>query len=65
VIGRLHQPEPGVATLCHALKRRQHQPAADGLVLHSRIDRQRVDGGNRPAFVEKVDAGDSPSAISE
>jgi hypothetical protein len=35
------------------------------LVFHSRIDRQRVDGGNRPAFVEKVDAGDSPSAISE
>jgi hypothetical protein len=58
VIGGLHQPEPGDTALCHALERRQHQPAADGLVLHCRIDRQRIDGGNRPAFVEKEAADD-------
>jgi hypothetical protein len=48
VIGGLRQPHPGDAVLGSALKRGEHQPTADALVLPSRIDRKQIDVGNRP-----------------
>jgi hypothetical protein len=57
VKGGLQQPDPGMS-LARAVKHGAHQPAPDRLVLRRRIDRDRPDAGDRPAFVEEVAADD-------
>ena len=56
--GGLQQSDPRGFTLVGAVKHSAHQPAPDRLVLRCRINRDRSDAGDRPAFVEKVTADD-------
>jgi len=58
VKSRLQQPDPGGTALARTVEHRAHQQASDRLVLRRRIDRDRPDAGDRPAFVEKVAADD-------
>src|SRR5258706_2088338 len=58
MIARLHQPDAGKALVIGALHHRFHQPPADAVILHVRVDRDRTDTGDGAALIQKIAAGD-------
>jgi hypothetical protein len=54
----LYQPHSGEPALARTVQHRFHQEAADALVLHRRVDRDRSDSGNRGSFIQTVAADD-------
>jgi hypothetical protein len=58
VVRRLEQAHAGEAPRCGAPQHVLHQPPADPLVLHLRIDGDRADPGDGRALVEEIAAHD-------
>ena len=63
MVGRLHQPHAGETLGRGALDHFHHQLAADGLVLHGRVDGDWADAGDRVALIEKVASQDLAAAL--
>src|SRR5271157_4071307 len=62
VVGRLDQPDARKIPRCEVVDHRLHEVAANALVLHHRIHRNRTDAGNWRALVGEV-AADDPTLI--
>jgi hypothetical protein len=58
MIGRLDQPDPREAPLCHPSKDVLHQLASDRAILHGGIDRDRPDARHGRTLIEEVAADD-------